>query len=44
MNERRKNGLGQKAKPSTPTQTIDACMGELEKNRRKNKKKQGTGP
>ena len=30
------NGLGQKAKPFTPTQSIDACMGE-EENRGKKK-------
>ena len=32
--EQRKNELGQKAKPSTPTQVVDACMGEKEKNRK----------
>ena len=41
----RKNGSGQKAKPSTPTQATDACMGEEEKNRKqKEEKKQGTDP
>ena len=43
----RKNGSGQKAKPSNPTQATDESMGEEEKNRnrRKNKKKkQGMGP
>ena len=31
--EGRKNGSGQRAKPSIPTQGIDARMGEEEKNR-----------
>ena len=31
---RKKNGSVQKAKPSTPTQEIDARMGEEEKNRK----------
>ena len=42
--ERRKNGSGQKAKPSTPTQAIDAHMGEEKRNRKQKeeqKKKQG---
>ena len=32
--ERGKNGLGQRVKPFTPTQAIDARMGEEEKNRK----------
>ena len=42
-----KNGSGQKAKPSTPTQAIDARMGEEEKNRKQKegqKKEAESGP
>ena len=42
--EGRKNGSGQKVKPSTTTQAIDAHMGEEEKYRRKNKRKTGSRP
>ena len=41
----RKNGSWQRVKPSTPTQGIDARMGEEEKDRKPNKgKKQGADP
>ena len=36
MKEQRKKGLGQMAKPSTPTHAIDAHTGEEEKNRKQN--------
>ena len=40
--EQRKTESGKRVKPSTPTQANDVCMGDEEKNRRKNKrKKQG---
>ena len=42
----KKNGSGQKAKPSTSTQAIDAHMGEEEKNikqKKKQKKETGSG-
>ena len=45
--ERRKKGLGQRAKPSAPTQGIDARMGEKEQNRKqkeKQKKETVSGP
>ena len=45
--ERRKNGSGPWAKPSTPTQTNDAHMGEEKKNRKQKgvqKKETGSGP
>ena len=44
---RRKNGSGQRGKPSTPTQAIDALIGEEEQNgkqKEEQKKKQGAGP
>ena len=45
--ERRKNGSGQRAKPSTPTLAIDERMGEEEKNgkqKEEQKKETGSGP
>ena len=39
--QQRKNELGQKAKPSTSTQAIEACMGEEEKNRKQKEEKKG---
>ena len=40
----RKNGSGQRAKPSTPLQAIDARIGEEEKSRKqKDEQKKGTG-
>ena len=43
--EQRKTESGKRVKPSTPTQANDVCMGDEEKNRRKNKrKKQGVDP
>ena len=42
--ERVKDDSGQKAKPSTPTQAIDARMGEEEKNiKQKEEQKKETG-
>ena len=42
--ELRKNGLGKKVKPSTPTQATDARMGKEEKNRKqKEEQKKETG-
>ena len=45
--EQRKNESGQRVKLSTPTQAIDARMGEEEKNRKQKgeqKKETGSGP
>ena len=44
--ERRKNGSRQRATPSTPTQPLDACMGEEEKNgkQKEEQKKQEARP
>ena len=42
-----KNGSGKRAKPSTPTQGIDAFMGEEEKNKKQweeQKEETGSGP
>ena len=42
--ERRKNGSAQRVKPSTPTEAIDARMGEEQKNRKpKKEQKKETG-
>ena len=42
--EGRKNGSGQRTKPSTPTQPTDARMGEEEKNKKHGRKETGSGP
>ena len=46
--ERKESDRGQKAKPPTPTQAIDALIGDEEQNGKqkkvKKRKKQGTGP
>ena len=42
--ERRKNGSEQKAKPSTPTQAIDAQMGEEKKRKQREEQKQERAP
>ena len=44
--QRRKNGSGQRAKPPTPSRTIDERMGKEEKNikqKKEQKKETGTG-
>ena len=40
--KKKRNGLGQRVKPSTPTQAIDARIGEEEKNRKQEEKKKET--